>query len=1223
MAPGGSAQPSVAGPPETYLYRTGDLARWLPGGTIEFLGRIDNQVKIRGIRIELGEIESRLQAHEAIKEVRVIAKEEQGGDKYLCAYYEAESKQQEQEAPDLREYLNGKLPEYMIPTLYVPIETIPLNANGKVDLKALAQIETTRYKFQARYTPPQNQVEEKLVEIWSGLLAIEKERIGIDENFFQLGGHSLKAAGLVTRIHKAMAVSLPLPEIFKHPTIRGQARQIATREKSSLSAIKRAEKREYYPQSSAQHRFFLIDRFEKTGIGYNMPTLFRVEGQLDKQRLEKAFKNLIKRHEPLRTAFEFINDHPVQLIKPYKEIEFSIEEKEPTNTHAEGTLSSTPTTTSITSTTSTLSTTSTTSIPSIMSTASPISNAQSPIPTPTTFLRPFDLSQAPLLRVQLQKIDEALYLMVDMHHIIMDGTSMGILTDELIRIYEGKDLPPLKIQYKDFAQWQTSQLERGELKKQEAYWLKEPWPTPLEMPTDYPRPAEQTYEGGQCPFTLDSQLTAALRKLTRQTGTTLFMVLLAQFTILLSKYTRSQEMAIGTTTAGRNQPELERVIGLLLETTPLRNRPEPNKTFGQFLEEVKTNTLAAFENSDYPFRELMKKLDVNVEPNRNPLFDVMLILQNQERNRLTFEEMQLHHIPIETAISKLDLTLNAEETGAELQLTLEYRTALFKQETMARFARHLSTLIRQTAEQTGSLETPISQLEIMDEAERQQILEQFNQLSEERSSGFTPVHRLFGEQVERTPDAIAIAGKEKPVGSRQYAVGNEKIKDNKEIKDEEKIKEDKESAIRKKTSSTQLTYKELNEKSNRLAQHLQSKGVTPGTIVAIMVNRSIEMIIGLMGILKSGAAYLPIDPDFPAERINYMLKDSKARILLREFEEIHELNEIRELDALDERLGSYRVLRLEDLNNYESPNNQYPITNTQPSFPNNQSPITNNQSPAYIIYTSGTTGKPKGVMVSHRNIGEYIYTFNREFQFTHRDIVIQQASYTFDTFGEEVYPILSRGGRSVIAQKEQVTDVAGLCGFIARHRATVLDCSPLLLQQLNNHYNEAESQLKTIHTYISGGDVLKREYIDNLIKTATIYNTYGPTESTICATYHKLTTKTEPTHSVPIGKPISNYNVYIIDEAKQLLPVGIPGELIVTGPGVTLGYLNRPELTKERFVKASRQEEKEPEKGTRSQLPRTAPLNKSFWESGIPVAPWGGSKRVLAPGGSAQPSVAG
>jgi amino acid adenylation domain-containing protein len=636
--PGGSffkKSPLAAG---GTLYKTGDLARWTAGGDIEFLGRIDTQVKIRGFRIEPGEIESRLTDIEDIKEAAVIDRTDEKGEKYLCAYVVADS---EIDPAELRDTLTGTLPDYMVPSYFVQVEAIPLSPNGKVKKSALPRIEGVQLK--KTYAPPRTEVEKKLCRLWSEVLGIEEKNIGIDDNFFQLGGHSLRATILIAKIYKTFNVRVLLGELFDRPFIRGLARLIADAGVEVFTAIEPVEKREYYPMSSAQKRMYIINQLERGSISYNMPAPLLVEGDVDGEKFTGVFRQLIRGQEGLRTGFEILDGQPVQRI--HDEISFEIEDCSR-------------------------------------------DVFTSPDDIIKNFIRPFDLSRAPLMRVGLARLEKEKYLLVvDFHHIIGDGVSMGVLIREFTRVYGGKEIAPLRIQYRDYAVWQESLAKSGELKRQEEYWLKqlsEDLP-PLNLPLDYPRPAMMGFSGRWVDFEISSGLTGKLKKLAEEHGATLYMVLLAAYNVLLHKYTGRETIVVGSVIAGRSYNDLENIIGVFLNTQAMKNNLSDNLTFERFLDQVRENALRAYENQDYQFEELVEKLKLKRDYSRNPLFDTMLNFINMDIPEIKLGGLKLTLYKTESEAVKLDIKINAREEGGMLRCTLDYSGKLFNAETMESF----------------------------------------------------------------------------------------------------------------------------------------------------------------------------------------------------------------------------------------------------------------------------------------------------------------------------------------------------------------------------------------------------------------------------------------------------------------------------------------------------------------------------------------------------------
>jgi amino acid adenylation domain-containing protein len=1120
--------------PQLRMYRTGDLARWLPDGNIEFLGRSDDQVKIRGFRIELGEIENQLLKYPSIQAVKVIAKEDRQGGKYLVAYWVGEK---ELTPGEIRERLLKELPDYMVPSYFIRLERMPLTPSGKIDRKALPEPDAGNTG--ADYVAPADETEVKLVRLWREILDLE--RVGTGDNFFELGGHSLKATVLVSRIHQEFNVDLPLREVFRTPTVAGIAQYLKEAKARIYFSIQPVAEREYYPVSSAQKRLYILDQLEQAGTAYNMPDVMMVEGKIDRVRFKAAFRELIQRHESLRTSFEMVEGELRQRIHP--EVEFEYEQMaygdgqmangiwhmadrdepiadgdkhmaygishiaddeehmemedgggHPVNSlgginHNANVMHSVP---------------EGTVTDAISHKPYAISHKQYAISHKVIhdFIRPFDLSFAPLLRISLAKLKEdRQLLMFDMHHIISDGVSMEILVREFTSLYAGKQLEPLKIQYKDYVVWQKELSDKGAFKKQEEYWLelfKEEIPV-LNLPLDYPRPAVRSFAGDRISFEISGALTGKLHQVARDYGATLYMVLLAGYTALLFRYTGQEDIVAGSPIAGRPHADLQKIIGMFVNTLAMRNYPQGEKTFGEFLKDVTANALRAYENQDYPLEELVEKLNLRGDMSRNVLFDTMFTLQNIDVNGLELEGLKIKPYPREFKIAKFDLTLSATEAENRISFELEYCTKLFKPETVERMAGHFVNLLERVVDR---VEIQLQAIEILSVEEKKQILFDFNDTMAEYPKGKT-IQELFEEQVERTSNQIAV------------------------------IFEDE-----------QLTYGELNEKANRLARVLRDQGVKPDEIVSIMVERSLEMIIGILGILKSGGAYLPIDPNYPLDRISYMLADSGTKILLTQTSLKHQVEFAGETIKLDDQ-GICRGDGA-NLNQVNSPANL-----------------------AYLIYTSGTTGKPKGAMIEHRNVVRLMINNRMPFDFNADDVWTIFHSYCFDFSVWEMYGALLYGGKLIVVPKLTAQDPKGYLQLLKNFKVTVLNQTPTAFYHLSNEELQTFEKGLNLRYVVFGGEALKPVMLKGFREkypATKLINMYGITETTVHVTYKEITEPEINANLSNIGVPIPTLTTYVLDRNLKLLPIGAKGELFVGGDGVGRGYLNRPELTAERFV---------------------------------------------------------
>jgi tyrocidine synthetase-3 len=651
------------------IYRTGDLVRRLPDGNIEFIGRIDYQVKIRGFRIELGEIENRLLSNEAVREAVVIDREGETGEKYLCAYVvlgDSEDETGDGRQQELKEYLSQTLPDYMVPAYFVAMDNIPLNPNGKVNRSELPLpeiVDTT-----VRYTAPRNKIEEKMSAIWAEVLGLAKEKIGIDDNFFHLGGHSLKAIQLTAKIYDEFNARVTLAELFRNPSVRGLAKYIEESVVKKSPTVRIAEKKEYYTLTSVQRRFYVLQQIEPGNTTYNMMIDAAVlEGKLDSEKMRNSVEQLIERHETLRTSFIVVNDEPVQYIHEPGSIRFKMEYYE-------------------------------------------VSKDQDANTVIEQFRHSFDLSRAPLLRLGLAKLAEGKYLFLfDMHHIISDAISFSLTYEEFMKIYAGKQetLPALSLQYKDYSEWQKLLEMSGEIKKQEEFWLKEfsgriPH---LNMPLDYDRPKNQSFSGDRVRFEVSSADANKLRKYAGDEDATLFMVLLALTCVFLAKLSGKEDIVVGTPAVGRKYSELYNIIGVFINTLALRNYPIENKSFAQFLKEVKERTIAAFDNQDYQFEDLVQKVGKTRDSSRNPIFDVLFSYTRIGRDETSSKEENSSFVDMKpygykTHKSLLDLVLvvNDIDESGELIFGFTYCTKLFKKETMEKFVTYFKEIITAVSE---------------------------------------------------------------------------------------------------------------------------------------------------------------------------------------------------------------------------------------------------------------------------------------------------------------------------------------------------------------------------------------------------------------------------------------------------------------------------------------------------------------------------------------------
>ncbi|WP_051250929.1 amino acid adenylation domain-containing protein [Paenibacillus harenae] len=1052
------------------MYRTGDLACWLPNGDIELQGRMDHQVKIRGHRIELGEIESRLLNHPAITEAAALAYEDNQKSKYLCAYFAASEMLT---TAGLRDYMLEALPDYMVPSFFVQLERLPITPNGKTDRRGLPMPEGSP-DTGAAYVAPTNELQRKLATIWEEVLGVAQ--VGIRDSFFALGGHSLKAMMLVSGISKQCGVDVPLRILFERPTIEALTPYLADDKQADtdyVPAVPQAKKQELYPVSSAQKRMFVLNQLGGAHTGYNIPGIFLLEGEIDIARFEEAMRKLVDRHESLRTSFTLTDGEPVQRV--HDSIPFNVNRID---------ISDQP------------------------------EAAHEPAKLIERFVRPFDLHAAPLFRVELVKLAADRHLLLfDLHHIIADGVSLGIVIKEFTALYHGEELPELRIQFKDIAVWQNSLVGSEAFSRKEAFWLEQfSGDLPLlDLPADYARPAVRSFEGDHLSMLVEPELAAALDELAAKEGATLYMVMLAAYFSLLYKYTGHTDMIVGSPVAGRTHDDMNHVVGMFVNTLALRAKPAGDKTFRALMKEVKETSLLAFEHQDYPYETLLEKLDMPRDLSRNPLFDAVFMVQNLSEGAEDPDGLKVTPCEFENKWSKFDLTLLAEPSSQGITLGVEFSTALFKKDSMVRFLSYYSEILKAVVRQP---EQTLAEINMLTAEDSLMLLEDFNDTSAEIPAEGT-VSARFEQQASRMPHAAAL-----------------------------------------KLGNYSLSYAELNAMADRMAARLRRNGVRAEAIVGVMMERSVEMVVSMLAIVKAGGAYLPIDIDYPAERIQYIVQDSGAKLLV---------TRQRDLDQVRGSIDAYsNLLVYEEDNDFVvhhdgqaaagslSSDDQAQEEQKQPCTP---------KSLAYVIYTSGTTGKPKGTLLEHRGLVNLQHYFQNHYGIGEGDRIAQFASSSFDASVWEIVMALFTGASLHIVPKESLNDYASFEAFMNEEQITVITLPPAFAIHLE------PERLPYLRRLITAGSAASRELVTRWIDRVSYVNAYGPTETTICATACEIDEKLlAASISVPIGKPITNTKAYIVSHDNQLQPIGVPGELCIGGAGVARGYLNRPKLTDEKFV---------------------------------------------------------
>ena len=1102
---------------EGKLYKTGDLARYLSDGNIEYLGRIDNQVKIRGFRIELGEIETVLNQHGDVQVSTVIVREDHPGQKQLVAYI-VPQKKIIPTSSELRQFMKAKLPDYMIPSAFVILEALPLTPSGKVNRRALPAPDLLS-EIADQFVAPRNPIEEKLALIWSQVLRLEK--VGIHNNFFELGGHSLIATQVMSRLPEAFGISLPLRSLFESPTIAQLSevilRELKTGSSLTLPAILPVSTRQDIPLSWAQERLWFLHHLEGESGAYTMPFAMRLVGNLNIKALEQAVGKMVRRHEVLRTRFEIKHDKPIQVIAPDIAITLPVVD--------------------------------------LQNVADPWKQVEQ-LAIKEAY-KPFDLAKDPVLRVKMWQVATDEYvLLIAIHHIAADGWSIGVLNRELSAHYRAittdsaVELPELSVQYADFTLWQRQWLTTQVLEPQLSYWKQQLAAAPplLELPTDRPRPAIQTFRGGTERFQLDALLTSRLRQLSYKSGTTLFMTLLTGFVVLMSRYSGQTDLVIGFPIANRNRKEIEGLIGFFVNTLALRFDLSPELTLKALLEKVRQVTQNAYDHQDLPFEMLVEELQLERNLDRNPLVQVMFALQNAPTNPWDLPGLKVEKTHWGLEAVRFDLEVHLWEVAEGLEGFCYYSSDLFDATTIARMMKHFQNLLEAIV---TNLEQPVSQLPLLTEQERQQLLVEWNATQTDYPTDQC-IHDLFAAQVAQNSNAVAVV------------FGQQK-----------------------------LTYQELNARANQLTHYLQKLGVKPGVLVGICVERSVSMVVGLLAILKAGAAYVPLDTEYPTERLAFIIEDTQISVLLT----TQKLT-----DAIPKHHA--RVVCFDtDADAIALFSQQNPIAVVTPD------------NLAYVIYTSGSTGKPKGVAVTHRAVNRLVINTNY-INIEPTDVIAQAANYAFDAATFEIWGALLNGAKLVGVSKDLALSPREFAGFMRSHKISILFLTTALFNQIAQEVPYAFNSLRHL---LFGGEAVDPKWVKEVLENGApqrLLHVYGPTENTTFSSWYLVQDVPEDATTIPIGQPISNTQIYLLDPQLQPVGVGVPGELYIGGDGLAKEYLNQPELTAQKFILSPFSRSKGAgEQGSRGAEDK---LHPSFPSAPLHLCPSASSERLYKTGDKAR-----
>ncbi|MBQ9298122.1 MAG: amino acid adenylation domain-containing protein [Clostridia bacterium] len=1030
------------------LYKTGDLVKISNDGNIHFISRIDNQIKVRGFRIELNEITKCISNYNSIKEVFTTISNV-NGENLICTYFSAK---EEISIDDLRNYLKTYLPIYMIPACFVQVDNLPLNINGKVDKKALPAPYINVSNID-KLVEPKDDLEASILEILSNLLHLDK--ISMDSAFLNIGGDSLLAINFSLDIYNKFGIKISVQDILEAKNIIEIANIVRKHsdKKEEIPVIKASTSKNILPISSAQRRIFYSHAIlGEDNIVYNVSGGFLVNKVLDENKIKDSINLLINRHVSFRTSFEFVDDEIMQIIKPNVQINIPVYNN--TEAEIEGLVNNFPT--------------------------------------------HFNLKNCPLIRVSIHYIDNAKTLiLIDSHHIIIDGTSFNIFIKEFCDLYNKNKLDITNsIDYTDYTIWENSYINSDKIKPSEDFWLEQfegKEISTLNLPFDYTRPTSKSYKGAKIQKQISEDTFKKLDSLAKDLGISTYMLLLSLFYILLNKYTGQAEITIGSPIANRSLKDFQNVIGMFVNNIVLKININNNTSFKAFISQVKQTVLSAIEHADYPYDLLVKKLKLNSSENRNPLFDVLFTYQNMGDSLPTIDDMPINIIPANINIAKFDISL--EVIPDNQTINLEYSTDLFKNETMDAFLTHYLNILQNVL---ISVDSKLKDISILSKEEENTLLHSFNNNTSKYNLD-TPVISLIEHYAASKPNNTA-------------------VRFNDEF----------------------LSYKDLNNKVNQLARFLRTLGVKKGDIVPICLDKNLDFICAILAIQKLGAAYLPMHPDYPAARISYIMKNSGAKFIIT-----------------SKSMKSAEVINLDnvDLSKYSTNNIGIPVKGSDL---------------AYVIYTSGSTGTPKGIKLTHSNLLNFIHSFNDCFnnKFSAKDNCLSVCNIAFDVSVCEIFVPFAFGACLVLYPKNTLTDIPLLYDTIANNNVTFAYIPPSLLPDVYSYMHE-HSTLTSINKLLVGVEPIKNKVLNDFYTInpdIEIVNGYGPSETTICCTFYKHSKINNPNSIVPIGMPVNNNDIYILDDFMNLQPIGITGEIYVSGNNVSQGYLNNEDLTNKAFV---------------------------------------------------------
>lgn len=1049
------------------MYKTGDLGRWFPDGNVEFVERQDHQLKIRGFRVEPGEIEALLMGYNSVRAAVVVGRGKPGESSTLCAYVIDDGKT---DAATLKEYLSQWLPDYMIPSHVVFMDQFPLTLSGKVDRKALPEPQVTDVNTdeEAAATP----LEEKVVNIWSEVLGVD--RVGVNHNFFDLGGHSLLAVQVTTQARQHFGVNIPIQWIFDYPVLRDWAKEIEKQQsigkagkRPSLQTL--ARRNQSIPLSFSQQGLWFIEQLEPGSPLYNVPRLYRLAGELNRDAAEKSFFALANRHEILRVTFRDREGMPAQIVN---------ESALPTITFQSG-----------------------------------MSEEEVRRQVDIEAQMPFDLEKGPLLRVVFFSLDNKNHLMlVNMHHLICDLWSMGILIKEWLSFYQAyqtgqpANMESLPLQFTDYARLEEDLLSSDEMERQLDFW-KNKLGGELPTLTLFPNQSHgvtRSSQGKEERFRIPSDLVEKLQGVGGRRNATLYMTVMAAFQALLHRYSQQNDIVVGTPVAGRMDTETDNLIGCFVNTIVVRTDLSGELTFNTLLDKVKLEFLQAFNHQDVPFEKVVRALRPDRDQSHSPLFQVMFSFQSRLDSSTKIPGLEIKGDEyIHTGTSKFDLTLYIELEEDGWIGYWEYRTDRFEEDSVKRMSHHFLNLLKAIADDPDK---PINRMDMLTDTEKQQLLDELNNTDVSYPSDKC-LHELFQKQADLTPDAVAAIYKNK-----------------------------------------EITYSQLEKESNRLAHFLREQGIREDTCVGVYMDRSLELVTALLGILKAGGAFLPLDTEAPSSRIMKILQDAKAPLCLTQEHLVKGLD------------GDSSVICV-SMDREKEELKKYPVSRVQSEV-----------SPEHLVsvyYTSGSTGQPKGVASTHRGWVNRIHWMQRQHRLQPGESVLQKTTLTFDDAAVEFFWPLMAGGRIALIEPGMHRDPRAILDAGISYQVSVIQFVPSMLGMVLDTITEEDKQsLDRLRVVISSGEALHGDLVKRFLQCmpGKLFNTWGATEVSIDSTMHTCSEKDVQDAVVSVGRPIDNNQVYILDRNLQPVPLGVAGDLYIGGIGVARGYLNQPERTKHAFL---------------------------------------------------------